>query len=130
MPLTKESSIGIREINVLDPCVPYNMVSTVQVLNSSDNKSNASSYVRIIGSGKFQACKDKLVNLLNTSIKCESEHCKMNGIYHPENYEPPFFYGFSEFWYTMEDVLRMGGKYSRSSFEAAASVSCAFFLQF
>ena len=42
---------------------------------------------------------------------------------------PPFpftsreFYATSEFWYTMRDVLRLGGDYSASRFDRAADVS-------
>lgn len=35
------------------------------------------------------------------------------------------FYGFSELWYTLEDVLRMGGRYDYYKFRRAASDYCA-----
>ena len=34
------------------------------------------------------------------------------------------FYGFSEFYYTMEDVLRMGGPYEYMKFQKAATEYC------
>lgn len=34
------------------------------------------------------------------------------------------FYGFSEFWYSMEDVLKMGGPYSRERFVQSARAFC------
>ena len=40
------------------------------------------------------------------------------------NYESMEFYGTSEFWYTMRDVLRLGGDYKARNFETAASDFC------
>ena len=52
------------------------------------------------------------------------EPCYMNGVYQPEiDTSSSEFYGFSEFYYSMEDVLRMGGPYNYNKFEAAAQVS-------
>ena len=39
-------------------------------------------------------------------------------------YESMEFYGTSEFWYTMRDVLRLGAQYKARNFEAAASEFC------
>ena len=33
------------------------------------------------------------------------------------------FYAFSEFWYSMEDVLKMGGPYMYGKYEKASTVS-------
>ena len=35
------------------------------------------------------------------------------------------FYGFSEFWYSMDDVLGMGGQYMFSKYKQAAKQFCA-----
>ena len=40
------------------------------------------------------------------------------------NYESMEFYGTSEFWYTMRDVLRLSGDYTAKSFKMAASEFC------
>ena len=34
------------------------------------------------------------------------------------------FYGFSEYWYSMHDVLRIGGQYSASKMKQAVEVGC------
>lgn len=39
-------------------------------------------------------------------------------------YESLDFYGTSEVWYTMRDVLRVGGHYTAYSFEEAATSYC------
>jgi len=47
----------------------------------------------------------------------------MHGIYQPEvNFDNSEFYGFSEFHYTMEDILRIGGKYDYAHFRRSAQV--------
>ena len=40
------------------------------------------------------------------------------------SYESMEFYGTSEFWYTMRDVLRLSGDYKAKSFRTAASDYC------
>ena len=42
----------------------------------------------------------------------------------PVNYKSMEFYGTSEFWYTMRDVLRLGGDYKARNFMTAASDFC------
>lgn len=41
----------------------------------------------------------------------------------PVNFSNSEFYGFSEFYYCMEDVLRMGGQYDSGMFSRAAKVT-------
>jgi Golgi nucleoside diphosphatase len=52
----------------------------------------------------------------------------MNGVHQPPIvFRNSEFYGFSEFWYTMEDVFRIGGLYGSKKFEEEAKV-CFFLL--
>ena len=61
--------------------------------------------------------------LLNQSAPCAKEPCSLNGMYQPPiDYADSEFYGFSEFYYSMEDVLRMAGKYNVKSYQHAAQV--------
>lgn len=41
----------------------------------------------------------------------------------PIDFSNSEFYGFSEFYYCMEDVLRMGGQYDSDKYSRAATVS-------
>lgn len=56
--------------------------------------------------------------------KCEaSSDCPAAGINVPAiEFERSAFYAFSEFWYSMEDVLRIGGPYIYDKFRAASKV--------
>ncbi|KAG1657353.1 Ectonucleoside triphosphate diphosphohydrolase 7 [Nymphon striatum] len=106
---------------VFDPCLPYQMRDKLKIYTFSRTNESVESNMHLVGGGNFHQCQQSLKMLLNKSTDCVSNSCKMNGIFHPEGFEPSLFYGFSEFWYTMEDVLRIGGPYSKSAFEEAAS---------
>ncbi|KAG1657352.1 Ectonucleoside triphosphate diphosphohydrolase 4 [Nymphon striatum] len=109
---------------VFDPCLPYQMRDKLKIYTFSRTNESVESNMHLVGGGNFHQCQQSLKMLLNKSTDCVSNSCKMNGIFHPEGFEPSLFYGFSEFWYTMEDVLRIGGPYSKSAFEEAASDYC------
>jgi Golgi nucleoside diphosphatase len=48
----------------------------------------------------------------------------MNGVRRPMiDFHNSEFYGFSEFFYTMEDILKMGGKFNGIQFQRQANVS-------
>ncbi len=48
----------------------------------------------------------------------------MNGVFQADiNFHNSEFYGFSEFYYTTEDVLRIAGPYDYVRFQTAAQVS-------
>lgn len=65
----------------------------------------------------------KLLNR-NASIPCEQAPCSMNGVHQPMiSFHNSEFYGFSEFWYTMDDVFRIGGIYNFEKFKFEAKVS-------
>ena len=50
--------------------------------------------------------------------------CPDEGISVPAiEYGAAEFFAFSEFWYSMEDVLKMGGPYSPGTLQKAARVS-------
>lgn len=76
-------------------------------------------YVR--GRGDWQACALLLHPLLAGS---NSSQDSLTGAYKaPIDFSNSEFYGFSEFFYCTEDVLRLGGRYSARAFISAAQVS-------
>ncbi|KAH3707971.1 hypothetical protein DPMN_067409, partial [Dreissena polymorpha] len=81
--------------------------------------------VTFVGTGDYRACKTTLEPLLNRTVPCKLSPCSMNGVHQPEIlYKNSQFYGFSEFWYTMEDVFRIGGNYEAGIFETYAKDFC------
>ncbi|UJR23698.1 hypothetical protein I4U23_026680 [Adineta vaga] len=103
------------EINDAD-CLPRSF---------STNITKANTTVKIIGEGDFSNCTKHLVALLNLNATCMRKPCSFNGVYQPEiNYKAQDFYGFSEFWYTMQDVLKIGGPYASLTFLNASTGFC------
>jgi Golgi nucleoside diphosphatase len=79
----------------------------------------------IKGVGDFNSCAKHLVTLLNLNATCKRKPCSLDGVYQPTiNYDAQDFYGFSEFWYTMEDILKIGGPYARLAFLNASRSFC------
>lgn len=107
---------------VLDPCLPQSMP-----LESEDEKS-VKHYFK--GTGSYNECRSALTPLLNLTVPCPQEPCSMNGVSQPLiDHTRSSFYGFSEFWYTMEDVYHKGGNYSSAIFNKYSSVSEQDFLR-
>ena len=56
--------------------------------------------------------------------KTNETQTSLNGVYQPPiHFQNSEFYGFSEFYYCTEDVLRMGGDYNAATFTKAAKVT-------
>lgn len=104
-----------RSKSIPDPCLPPSMPLKVE---GSEND--------LIGAGNYLQCKAGLEPLVNVSVLCQHDPCSMNGVHQPPiDYANTQFYGFSEFWYTMEDVYRIGGMYEYSKFEKEARDFCS-----
>ena len=87
------------------------------------------------GTGEWNECFEKVKDFTKRSEpyfkKCKSmaenadnNNCPDDGIHLPSilRLEDKEYYGFSEFWYTMEDVLRLGGAYDENKFKNSAKV--------
>ena len=86
-----------------------------------------------VGSGSWEKCFNTVREFIKESEpyfeRCKTEeksdgNCVDNGIHLPSilNLENKEFYGFSEFWYTMEDVLGLGGTFHDDKFKESATV--------
>ena len=105
-------------VKLLDPCAPVDMHEAV---------TSGGRALTLHGTGDFGACKSALLPILQGPSNCSEEQstaCTSDVLSAPPIDIKMEFYGFSEFWYTMDDVLRMGGAYEKHKFEEAASVSC------
>ncbi|NWZ18131.1 ENTP4 diphosphohydrolase, partial [Agelaius phoeniceus] len=96
---------------VPDPCLPR---------DAQDELRHRGLRLQLRGTGDFQLCRERLRPLLNRTNGTGSS---LNGVVQPPlRLQSSEFYGFSEFYYCTEDVLRMGGDYSAARFTRAAQV--------
>ncbi|KAK6313123.1 hypothetical protein J4Q44_G00164700 [Coregonus suidteri] len=117
--LTKNKLLGqhvgeTAESPLLDPCLPTDL---------QDEVGPATQKFHLRGTGDFDHCRQLLQPFLN---RTNETHASLNGIYQPPiDYPNSQFYGFSEFYYCTEDVLRMGGDFNSSKYSIAAKGYCA-----
>ncbi|XP_053434161.1 ectonucleoside triphosphate diphosphohydrolase 4 isoform X2 [Nycticebus coucang] len=98
----------------LDPCLPLDIKDEIQ-------QNGQTVYLR--GTGDFDLCRETVQPFMN---KTNETQTSLNGVYQPPvNFQNSEFYGFSEFYYCTEDVLRMGGDYNAATFTKAAKDYCA-----
>lgn len=87
------------------------------------------SNISLVGTGDYFGCRRALKPLLSGGTKDEriTENfleCSDDTLYElPANFTVMPFYGFSEFWYSMNDVLGVGGNYRKTLFDNQAAVS-------
>uniref|UniRef100_A0A8C1SYL3 nucleoside-triphosphate phosphatase n=1 Tax=Cyprinus carpio TaxID=7962 RepID=A0A8C1SYL3_CYPCA len=99
---------------ILDPCLPADLQDEV---GPQDQR------VHLRGTGDFDRCRQLLQPFLN---RTNDTNTSLNGVYQPPiDFTNSQFYGFSEFYYCTEDVLRMGGDYNSTKYSNAAKSYCA-----
>ncbi|ERE79528.1 ectonucleoside triphosphate diphosphohydrolase 7 [Cricetulus griseus] len=97
----------------LDPCLPVGLTDVVE---------RNSQVLHVRGKGDWATCRTVLSPLLARS---NTSQASLNGIYQsPIDFNNSEFYGFSEFFYCTEDVLRIGGRYHGPTFAKAAQDYC------
>ncbi|XP_003255378.1 ectonucleoside triphosphate diphosphohydrolase 7 [Nomascus leucogenys] len=97
----------------LDPCLPVGLTDVVE---------RNSQVLHVRGRGDWVSCGAMLNPLLARS---NTSQASLNGIYQsPIDFNNSEFYGFSEFFYCTEDVLRIGGRYHGPTFAKAAQDYC------
>ncbi|KAK1154198.1 ectonucleoside triphosphate diphosphohydrolase 4-like isoform X2 [Acipenser oxyrinchus oxyrinchus] len=102
------------ETPYLDPCLPLDIVDEIQHNGKT---------LLLRGTGDFHRCRVLIQPFMNKTNETQSS---LNGVYQPPiDYQNSEFYGFSEFYYCTEDVLRMGGNYNVTKYTNAAKSYCA-----
>ncbi|XP_018606507.2 ectonucleoside triphosphate diphosphohydrolase 7-like [Scleropages formosus] len=97
----------------LDACLPAGLSDTIK-------RNRQEVFLR--GQGDWHRCQEAVKPLLGTPNNTTS----LKGAYQaPIDYHNSEFYGFSEFYYCTEDVLRISGQYSSTHFAKAATDYCA-----
>ena len=119
--LLREENITVPtpRMTVTSPCLPPDLTENITL--GEDH------HVRLKGAGNFHGCKRALLALLN---KGKASRPCVDGLCHDTfsvpggvEYRHLEFYGLSEFWYSMHDLLMVGGDYKHAEFERAAKVS-------
>ncbi|KAI4879478.1 hypothetical protein NFI96_010655 [Prochilodus magdalenae] len=96
---------------ILDPCMPTDLQDEVGLPGQK---------LHLRGTGDFDRCRLLLQPFLNRTNETSTS---LNGVYQPPiDFTNSQFYGFSEFYYCTEDVLRMGGDYNSTKYANAAKV--------
>ena len=92
------------------------------------------SNISLIGTGDYFGCRKALQPLLSGDKQLQDSRiagnfldCSEDTLYElPANFTAMPFYGFSEFWYSMYDVLGIGGAYRKTLFDNQAAVSMVY----
>lgn len=114
--LKKNSHSFSQGQTITDPCLPRDL---------TDEGHHKSRYYRLSGNGKFKECQAEIIKLLNTTAPCKTKPCSLDGIHQPPiNFDQSEFYGFAEFWYSTQDILRLGGQYEDDRMDQMAVDFC------
>lgn len=114
----ENSTVPAPKTAVSTPCLPLDLV---------ENATLGEYRVRLKGSGNFFACRQSLLPFLyadKATPPCVDDVCLDSFVSPNVEYRHLEFYGLSEFWYSMHDLLRVGGDYSSAEFERAAKEFC------
>ncbi|CAG2166084.1 unnamed protein product [Oppiella nova] len=132
---TDNTSLASKEIQIYDPCLPIDSTERFNISRRSKNTNGSTTFINVLkGSGDYNACALKLKQMLDPSSESQRQCTNTNTntscpLRQLSKTDAPFdnseFYGFSEFWYTMEDVLRQGGPYRSKKFRDSASNYCS-----
>jgi len=139
--LKTAQSMGIQGLNadnrLSDPCRPLGMkdnvslsldLASLAVDPAIKDKLRDTQTVYLYGTGRWDECYSLLANFTKQPdqfVNCKSECPDSRMRSPPIQFDNSEFYGFSEFWYSMEDVLGMGGQYMFNKFKQASKDFCS-----
>uniref|UniRef100_A0AC34QC15 Apyrase n=1 Tax=Panagrolaimus sp. JU765 TaxID=591449 RepID=A0AC34QC15_9BILA len=105
---------------VRDGCLPINLMKLV-------TNDDGTQFLRK-GTGEWDTCVRSIAKILTDEPpKCPPlKQCYFGGVVAPPvQLSTIELYGFSEYWYSVEDVLALGGVYNHSGFEERARGFCS-----
>ncbi|KAJ1050076.1 hypothetical protein FZC28_6803g3572 [Saccharomyces cerevisiae] len=102
--------------NLNDPCMPR---------GSSTDFEFKDTIFHIAGSGNYEQCTKSIYPLLLKNMPCDDEPCLFNGVHAPRiDFANDKFIGTSEYWYTANDVFKLGGEYNFDKFSKSLREFC------
>ncbi|EJS44028.1 ynd1p [Saccharomyces arboricola H-6] len=110
----EDDDFSTRTLN--DPCMPQ---------GSSANFEFKDTTFQIIGSGNYEQCTKSIYPLLLKNMPCDDDPCLFNGVHAPRiDFTNDKFIGTSEYWYTANDVFKLGGEYHFDKFSESVKEFC------
>ncbi|KAI1277974.1 Ectonucleoside triphosphate diphosphohydrolase 7 [Halotydeus destructor] len=119
-----------RSIVLVDPCLAKD---SYEIVNLTSSVNNQTYELETKGAGNYDVCRTKLLEILDpkreVDQKCSSGNssnsCPLRQLQKTRvSFSDSEFYGFSELWYTLNDVLGLGGQYDYFKFKKAAADYC------
>lgn len=109
-----DDDYSTRELN--DPCLPKKCKTEFEFKNKD---------FEVIGSGDYEQCVKLIYPLLLKNLPCIEEPCLFNGVHAPQiDFYKDKFVGTSEYWYTANDVFKLGGTYNFEQFSDHVKEFC------
>ena len=103
-----------------DPCLPKGLILP---------SSRSASHPPFAGQGSFATCLAELIPLLNHAHPCPADHCLFGGVPTPhidfQRQDQRGFIGISEYWYTAQQVLGLGGVWDWGEWEKGMNEFCS-----
>ncbi len=112
--------MAIQSQRIQDPCLPLDLVI----------QPKSPSHPPFVGTGSFSDCLAALQPLLESTAPCPQpeQHCLFAGLPTPhidfEREDQRGFIGISEYWYTAEQVLGLGGVWDWGEWEKGMEAFC------
>ncbi|XP_054628850.1 ectonucleoside triphosphate diphosphohydrolase 4 isoform X3 [Dunckerocampus dactyliophorus] len=114
--LVRKRTAGVLDMGGASTQIAFEVPKTVSFTSPQQK-------VHLRGTGDFDQCRQSLQPFLNRTNDTQTS---LSGIYQPAiDFSNSQFFGFSEFYYCTEDVLRIGGDYNASKYAQAAKSYCA-----
>nr|CAD2163733.1 unnamed protein product [Meloidogyne enterolobii] len=115
-------NLSEKEI-ILDGCLPKDFLK----LTSIEDEEDGQQFIRK-GDGQWDNCVQDIATLIFDKHKeCpKTKKCFFGGVKIPKGVSLSDFelYGFSEYWFSVDDVLSLGGIYDHDIFEEKAKQFC------